>query len=163
MADEQNNTENEYPWREVGMRWGVIAGVVVVALFVVIYYLNREFVLDRKLWLGSTVFYLFAMYQAQKPVVSDDIKEYIQPGFMTFVIANAIFYIFYHLLFTQIDPGLLDVQAQLLESQGYLDDAGGREGLEPTFSKTFFDYTRSLIVGFVLAAAIGFGLKLQNR
>lgn len=163
MADEHNNMENEYPWREVGVRWGAIAGVLVVVLFMVVYYLDRAFVLDRNLWLGSTVIYLLAMYQAQRPVVSDDIKAYIQPGFMTFVIANAIFYIFYHLLFTQIDPGLLDVQAALLESQGYLDDAGGREGLEPTFSKTFFDYTRSLIVGFVLAAGIGFALKWQNR
>lgn len=163
MTDEQNKMESDYPWREVGMRWGAIAGVSVVALFMLIYYVDRAFVLDRKLWLGSTVIYLLAMYQAQKPIVSDDIKAYIQPGFMTFVVANAIFYIFYHLLFTQIDPGLLDVQAELLASQGYLDDAGGRAGLEPTVGKTFFDYTRSLIVGFVLAAGIGFALKWQNR
>lgn len=148
-------TEQEYPWRAAGLRWGFIAGSAVVTLFAAIYFLNRDFILNRSLWLGSTIIYLFAMYRAQSPVSGEDLRAYIQPGFLAFVVANAMFYLYYYLLFTQFDPGLVDLQAAELSAAG--EDPSKAQ--LPTFGNTFFTYIQSLIFGFGMAAIIGFFLR----
>ncbi|RME93848.1 MAG: DUF4199 family protein [Bacteroidetes bacterium] len=152
-------TSETYAWRPAGVRWGIIAGVIVVGLFVVAYFLKREWVLSRGLWLGTTLVYMLAMYRAQEPVRGQDPRAYIQPGFLTFVVANALFYLFYHLLFAVFDPGLVELQAAALSAAGQDPD----KAQIPTPGSTFFTYAQSLIFGFVLAAAIGLGLRARSR
>ncbi|MEO0876781.1 MAG: hypothetical protein AAFY48_19450, partial [Bacteroidota bacterium] len=83
---------------------------------------------------------------------------YIQPGFLTFVIANALFYLYYYFLFAVFDPELVDLQAELLRENGQ-DPA---DAIAPTIKSTFFAYAQSLIFGFALAAAIGFILSRRQ-
>ena len=145
-------------WRQEGLRWGIMAGGITVALFAGIYFLNRPLVLSRGLWLGSAVVYALAMWQAQKTVQGNELKAYIQPGFLVFVVANALFYLYYYFLFAVFDPELVELQAQLLSEGGQ----NPKDASTPTIGSTFFAYAQSLIFGFGLAAAIGFILSRRQ-
>jgi hypothetical protein len=149
----------EQQWRARGIRWGIIAGGVCVSLFAAVYFLNRPSILSRELWLGSLMIYVFAMYQAQRVVEGDDFMAYIQPGFMVFVVANALFYLYYHLLFSVFDPELVQLQADLLAANGQ----DPKDAVAPTISTSFLSYAQSLIFGFGLAAAIGFLVRSKNN
>ncbi|MEL7251559.1 MAG: DUF4199 family protein [Bacteroidota bacterium] len=146
-------------WRKEGIRWGIMAGGIVVTLFAGVYFLNRPLVLNRGLWLGTALIYALGMWQAQKTVDDDELRSYIQPGFLTFVIANALFYLYYYFLFAVFDPELVDLQADLLRENGQ-DPA---DAAVPTVRSTIFTYAQSLIFGFGLAAAIGFILSRRER
>ncbi|MEL7222861.1 MAG: hypothetical protein AAGJ93_16180 [Bacteroidota bacterium] len=149
----------EDEWRARGIRWGIIAGGICVSLFAGVYFLDRPTILIRELWLGSLLIYLFGMYQAQRFVEGDDLKAYIQPGFMVFVVANAIFYGYYHLLFSVFDPELVQLQAEMLAANGQ----DPKDAAAPTISSSFLSYAQSLIFGFGLAAATGFIIRLRNN
>ena len=146
--------------RAEAIRWGILAGGAVVVLFAVLYFTNKAMVLNRGLWLGSTLFYIFGMWQAQKQVESDELKDHIQPGFVVFIIANALFYVYYYFLFGVFDPELVQMQANLLTE-------GGQEAAKaplPTIGKTFTAYMQSLIFGFAIAGAIALvRTKVLNR
>jgi hypothetical protein len=151
-------TSETYAWRPAGIRWGVIAGGIVVTLFAAAYFLNREWVLSRGLWLGSTLVYILAMYRAAEPVTGQDIKAYIQPGFLVFVVANGLFYLYYHLLFSTFDPGLVELQAAALNAAGQ----DPTKAQVPTLGTTFFSYVQSLLFGFALAGGVGFVLRARQ-
>lgn len=146
-------------WRSRGIRWGIIAGGACISLFASVYFINRPAILSRELWLGSLLLYVFAIYQAQRYVESDDLKAYIQPGFMVFVIANAFFYVYYHLLFSTFDPDLVQLQADLLAAEG----KDPKDAPMPTLSTSFFAYAQSLIFGFGLAAVTGFIVRFRQQ
>ncbi|MEZ4987942.1 MAG: hypothetical protein R2795_23415 [Saprospiraceae bacterium] len=88
------------------MRYGFIAGSICITLFAGLYFMEREWVLSRGLWWGSLLVYILAMWQAQRQESSTDMRELIRPSFLVFVVANALFYLYYHLLFTVFDPEL---------------------------------------------------------
>lgn len=155
MSTTNETTER---WRQEGLRWGIIAGGIVVALFAGVYFLNRPLVLSRGLWLGSGLIYVLAMWQAQKTVEEGELKEYIQPGFLVFVVANALFYLYYYFLFSVFDPELVDLQAELLRESGQ----DPKDAPDPTLGSTFFAYVQSLIFGFAIAAGIGFVLSRRQ-
>lgn len=145
-------------WRAEGLRWGILAGGLIVTAFAAAYFMNREWVLSRGLWLGTGLIYLLAMWRAQSTVDSEDLKDLIRPGFLVFVVANALFYLYYHLLFASFDPDLVKLQAQLLEAGG--EDPG--KAMLPTLGSSFFAYIQSLIFGFAAAGGIAF-LMRQRR
>ena len=153
MSTPEEFTEER--WRQDGLRWGIIAGAIVVVLFAAVYFINRPLVLSRGLWLGSGLVYVLAMWQAQKKVEGSELKAYIQPGFLVFVIANALFYLYYYFLFAVFDPELVQLQAELLRESGQ----SPKNAPDPTLGSTFFAYAQSLIFGFALAAGIGFVLS----
>lgn len=152
-------TEDDKQWQQEGLRWGIIAGGIVVALFAGIYFLNRPMVLSRELWLGSGLIYILAMWQAQKTVEGGELKSYIQPGFLVFVVANALFYFYYYFLFAVFDPDLVSLQAEMLSESGQ----NPKDAPSPTLGNTFFAYVQSLIFGFGMAATIGFILSRRPK
>lgn len=152
------NEEQAEAWRQDGIRWGIIAGGLVVSIFAMVYFIQRPLVLSRELWLGTALIYIFAMWRSQSKVEGHELKPYIQPGFMVFVVANAIFYLYYHMLFAVFDPELVKLQAELLAAQGQ----DPSDAVLPTLGSSFFAYAQSLIFGFVLAAAIGFILSRRR-
>ena len=148
--------EADERWRQEGLRWGIIAGGIIVALFAGVYFLNRPLVLSRGLWLGSLLIYALAMGQAQKTGdEGEDLKAYIQPGFLVFVVANALFYLYYYFLFAVFDPELVELQAELVRQSGEEPNSP----VQTTIGNTFFSYVQSLILGFIMAAGIGFILS----
>lgn len=152
------NEQQEEQWRQDGIRWGIIAGGIVVVLFASVYFFQRELVLSRGLWLSTYVVYIFAMWKSQSKVEGEELKSYIQPGFMVFVVANALFYFYYHLLFAVFDPELIKLQGELMAAQGY----DPKDAVMPTAGSSFFAYAQSLIPGFLLATGIGFILSRRK-
>jgi hypothetical protein len=152
------NEQQEDQWRQDGIRWGIIAGGIVVVLFASVYFVQKELVLSRGLWLSTYVVYIFAMWKAQSKVEGTELKSYIQPGFMVFVVANALFYFYYHLLFAVFDPELVKLQGELMATQGY----DPKDAVMPTVGGSFFAYAQSLIPGFLLATSIGFILSRRR-
>lgn len=152
------NEQEEEQWRQDGIRWGIIAGGIVVVLFASAYFIQKELVLQRGLWLSTYLVYIFAMWNAQRKVVADELKPYIQPGFMVFVVANALFYLYYYLLFAVFDPELVKLQGELMATQGY----DPKDAVMPTVGGSFFAYAQSLIPGFLLATGIGFILSRRK-
>ncbi|MCB0638532.1 MAG: DUF4199 domain-containing protein [Lewinella sp.] len=148
-------------WQQAGLRYGILAGVACELVFGLAYLADHSLVLNNYLRIGSLVIYLYPMWLSQRHAEDQELRTLLQPAFLTFVVANAVFYLFDYALFAYIDPSLVDQQAEMLAAQGYLDDVGGRAGLEPTPSRFFFDYVRSLIGGFVLAGILAFVRRQQ--
>ncbi len=152
-----NKEEEIYNWRAEAFRWGLIAGAICVSLFAGAYFSNKEWVFSSELWYGSMIIYFFAMWKAQSPVRGDDIKNYIQPGFLVYVIANALFYLYSSVLYTRIDPKLSATYTHLLDR---IKENGNEALLMPVIRDfSLFAYVQSLLVGFAVAAMIGFILK----
>ncbi len=156
---ENNKQIEEDSWRGEAFRWGVIAGSLCVCLFASVYFTKTEWLFRQSLWFGSMVIYLFAMWKAQSPVEGDELKAYIQPGFLVYVIANALFYLYYSLLMTRFDDSLVSLHNSLLEKA----KAAGDSLLPVLHDYSLLAYMQSLIVGFVIAGIIGFILKQRQE
>jgi len=122
---------------------------------------------------GSLIIYIIAMLMVllrtkslQRGILP--YRQALQLGFVTFLIANVLFFAFYYLLFSS-DPGLLDLQIKQVEEFAATlpDDSWGREQLEQTkseniaitFQGTLFRYARGAIGGFFLAAFLALVTK----
>lgn len=134
-----------------GLVNGLLAGLITVAVFLLAYWIGREQALHPALWWGSLLIYLYFMYRAGSAATRRDLRAYLQPAFLVFVIANLLFYGFYFYLITGLDPGLLDVQAAQMEAQGRLES---RDAIIPTPASMFLSYCYSLFGGFLLALAV---------
>ena len=151
---------NRY-WRERSLKWGLIAGGLTVAWLLAFYAVDPELMLRPWVVLATYVFYVVAMFRAAAPEPSNELKDYLRPAFLTFVIANLIYYAFNYVLFAHVAPTLIDVQAAELEAAGRLNDVGGRQALEVTLGGTALTYLSSLPGGFLLAFLTA--LALRNR
>lgn len=156
-----NSKKEIYNWRGEAFRWGIFAGAICVSLFAGIYFTNKEWIFNSELWYGSMVIYILAMWKTQSLVESDEMKNYIQPGFLVYVVANALFYIYSSTLFTRIDPELPKVYASLMDR---IRDNGNEAFLLPVIRDfSLFAYMQSLLIGFCIAAIIGFILKNKTK
>lgn len=134
--------------------FGTAAGTATTVLFLLFYWIDRPMILHPGLWWGSLVIYLVFMYRAVKAVPAGDFKAALQPAFLTFVIANAIFYLFYYGMFGVFDTGLVDLQRQMLENNPMFEKVAENSDLRVTPGNTFFRYCYSLIGGFILALGV---------
>ena len=72
------------------IKYGLIAGVGTVALFLLFYLSEPAWMLSPYLWWGSLVIYIWAMAKAIKPAAKIEIKLGLREGFVVYAIANAI-------------------------------------------------------------------------
>ena len=100
------------------------------------------------------ILYLVLMYRAVKSAAPGDFRSALQPAFLTFVVANALFYLFYYLLFGVFDPGLVDLQRETMVSDPRFGQAFENYDLKVTLGNTFFRYCYSLIGGFILSLGV---------
>ncbi|MCB0608428.1 MAG: DUF4199 family protein [Lewinellaceae bacterium] len=136
------------------IRFGAIAGTATVVLFLLFYWIDRPLVNHPALWWGSMILYLVFMYRAVKSAAPGDFRSALQPAFLTFVVANALFYLFYYLLFGVFDPGLVDLQRETMVSDPRFGQAFENYDLKVTLGNTFFRYCYSLIGGFILSLGV---------
>jgi hypothetical protein len=98
-----------------GIRYGLLGGAVVVIYFLVLYVIKPAFFLSPLLQWGSMGFYLLFMWQAAKTDceakgISRDFREILRVPFVTFLLINLCYWIFYYALHL-FDTGL--VQAEM--------------------------------------------------
>ncbi|MFZ2898035.1 MAG: DUF4199 domain-containing protein [Saprospiraceae bacterium] len=153
--------------------FGSVAGVLTIGTYLSAYYSNKPFVFAPWLIFGTYLYYVAAMYFAAtrtRDMTEGPFtwREALRPAFLTFIVTNTIYYIFYYILF-QSDPSLAVIQKdimretlprlatpeQLKESMEELEKSDFR--LTPGVA--FLGWAQGAIFGFILAAAIAFGTK----
>ncbi len=143
--------------KQASIRYGLIAGVGVVAYFLLFYLIKPGLVLNPYVWWISLIIYLWAMLQAAKSEgESDSFLSFLKPAFAVFVMANAFFYCFYYYLFGVFDPSLVDLQREMMEANPRAPENLDEIDLSVTFNKVFFAYCSSLIAGFLYALGIAY-------
>lgn len=152
-------------------KYGIIAGVATVGYMLLFYVIDRPLMLNMKVYWSSFLIYFFCMYKAciERRSKNENevllLMEGLKIAFQTFLIANAIFYVFYYILLNFVDPSLVDLQMETAKQmyQEYMpaDQAKemiknmDKEGFEMTISKTTFEYAKGAIVGFAFSLFIG--------
>lgn len=150
------------------------AGAGTVFIYLLVYFLRKEWMLHPALYWGTLGVYLFFMVRAARMQAQQSEepawRKLLRPPFTVFLIANLIFWIFYFLIFTfdaslrelsqeqqlqaleqisqMMDGGLSD--QQMRESREQIEEAGGGFRL----SDLFFSYGKGVLGGFGLSALI---------
>ena len=141
------------------VKYGFLAGVGAVAYILLFYFFSPRLMLSSVVLWSSLAIYLVAMWMAARRALEvgselTPFREALKAAFTVFVVANLLYYCFYYLLFTVIDPGLIDLQRELLAER--LEWIGNPQfqpkDLQVTLGNTFLSYCWSLIGGFLLAA-----------
>lgn len=140
--------------RTLLLKYGIPAGVGVVAYFLLFYAFSREAMLHYAVWWSSILINIVAMALAVKASASFEFKDKLRAAFAVFAASNALFYVFYYILFGVVDPGLIELQYQSLADNPLLGESLNMKDLAITPGRTFFFYCRSLIGGFIMSAAV---------
>lgn len=161
--------------RKISLTYGLIAGVVTVGYYLLLYFSNREGFFNLYTWWAGLVpmlaFMILGTYQLRKVQSDLNLSTALQTSFMIFVLASLFFYVFYYVLLKYLDPDMLRIQQETalenLErfSRGRGDDMEAYEeyyqesGLNISLGTVIFRYLQSLIGGFILSLGIAFVLK----
>lgn len=159
------------------LKYGLIAGTGTVLYLLAFYGVSPRLMLSSWVMWGSLVIYLACMTLACRRERSATTGGYpfqsaLKTAFTVFVIANVIYYVFYYVLFNVIDPGLADLQRELvLENMDRYAGMLGEENAEElmrryeeedfrvTLSNTALGFAQSLIGGFILALIVAGVMK----
>lgn len=161
-----------------GVKYGLLAGLGVVVYTLILYLVDDVLMFGWASMFGIFI-YIACMYKAGVDERNQNggfltFKETLKPTFLTYVIGSLIATIFTYLLFTVIDPGLIELQneiaAERIQSMsGMLGEEGVEEALKRLeeqesmkISDTALGYAMMLIIGFVIAAIISAIVK-KNR
>ena len=97
-----------------GVKYGLLGGAVVVFYFLILYFIKADLFLSPLLQWGSMGFYLLFMWQAAKVDGSlheapRDFRTILRTPFITFLIINLCYWLFYYALHLY-DPALLQTE-----------------------------------------------------
>lgn len=162
--------------KRISLTYGLIAGVVTVGYYLLLYLGNRPTFFNLYAWwaglLPMLAFMILGTFQQRKTQVGGmTLSSGLQTAFLIFVLSSFLFYVFYYVLLKYIDPDMLRIQQETalanLErfNQGRGDDMEPYEeyyresGLQISLGTVIFRYVQSLIGGFILSLGIAFVLK----
>lgn len=149
-------------------RIGVICGLTVVTYFLVLWMLHKELLWDFWAFNASWLPYFYLVYigvkkyHIQNP--ETEFRFLVREGFIVYLIAQIIYYLFYYLLFFEIDPGLLELQKSIElekveETRGILGEQRADEMLRNLKEGAIGMTTGSLIRQFVPSLLPGFAMS----
>lgn len=157
---------------EKSLRYGLIAGIGTVAYLLLFYFISPRLMLSSWVMWGSMIIFIAAMVVAclQERAQMDrryTFRSALRSAFLVYVIASAIYYLFYFLLFNVIDPDLVELQrALILENLEHYGNVLGEdnveemirryqeEDLQVTFGNTVLDFAWGLIGGFIISLVV---------
>jgi hypothetical protein len=121
--------------QQTAVKYGIMAGIAIVLYLLVFHQIDRALVLHPFVYWSTMLVAFIGMVAAVRKERSDNgdrisQKEAMKPAFLVFVLSMLIFNLFVYVLFNFIDPGLPDVQKQMME-------AAGREVKDLDFKMTF--------------------------
>jgi len=152
----------------IAVKQGILAGVGTVAYLLLFYFISPRLMLNVGVLWSTLIIYFVFMYRATSKVREEadffPFQLAVRPPFTVFVLATLIYYTFYYLMFNVFDPGLLEIQYDLMvENAQRLTDLVGEnqlkeqveefslEDLKVTFKNVALGASRSLIGGFILS------------
>jgi hypothetical protein len=147
--------------QQTAIKHGIIAGIATVLYLLVFYYFDRASILNPLVYWSTLVIAGVGMVAAVKKQRSDtggkiDRQTALKTAFLVFVIAMLIFNLFVFVLFNYVDPGLADLQKQMMEEAGR---ATKDLDFKMTLGRVMFGYAFSLIGGFFISYLIASILK----
>ncbi|HMO40568.1 MAG TPA: DUF4199 domain-containing protein [Saprospiraceae bacterium] len=105
----------------IAAKYGIMAGVGVVAYFLLFYMANVRLFFSPFVAWGVLVVYIAAMAKAaadQRKLQGDfPFKDALRTAFLTFAIASLTYHVFVYLLYNVFDPELVEVQKEILFEQ----------------------------------------------
>ena len=153
---------------------GLIGGLLTVLLFGISYAMEPRWMLHPLVYWGSTLFYLAAMLGACLLVNRENegllgIREGLRTGFVTFLIANCLFWGIQYLKINRLDHEQPQVQVAMMreyaeqqlmgqELRAQLDHLENQDFVL-RWGDLFFGYARGAIGGFVLAGVLALAVK----
>ncbi len=143
------------------LRQGWLAGGISILVFVLLYFVQPAAFLHPVAWWSSLLIYLFFMYRAVQPAAALTFRDNVRDPFLTFLLANGLFYLFYYIMLSYLAPDLQDLQWELLQASGQLPPDADKADYISTLPGIFLQYARSLVFGFGLAAAVTWAKRRQ--
>lgn len=161
----------------IGFRYGLIGGILLVFLFLGLYYSNPDLLFRRMGMLASFLLLLIMIwtgcaFQKQYQGVELLFRDMVRPIFTVFVVSIgmmiAFFYAFYNFLDPSIEISMRDwylaeithQMEQANKSAGFMKkelEALRNSDYSYGFFKALQTYVLSLVFGFLMAAAISVG------
>lgn len=156
----------------IAIKYGLIAGVGVVAYYLLFYYTNVRLFFNPVVAWGSLVIYLAAMAKACLDDRNSSPDGYpfllgLRMAFATFAVTSAVYYLFNYLLYNVLDPDLVEVQKEILfeqianmakrfEMSDMKDSIKDfkEQDFSVTIANSFLGWGWSLIGGFLLSLGV---------
>jgi uncharacterized membrane protein len=158
------------------IRNGVLAGIGASVYILLLYLVNAKMIFGAAAFV-TTVIFIFLMVRSVKAEkqVSDhtSFSDALKPAFLTYVIANLIYIVFYYVLVNFIAPELMEMQKtmamEMLEKMsGFLGEDAMEAAIEQMEARDFdfgiktalWTFSWGLIFpGFIIAAIIAAVMK----
>ena len=149
---------------------GLYGGVGVIAYSLLLFIIDREYLIQPQLTWASLIIYVLFMVRAvqQERELSAEAVFSMRSGtrtaFWVFLIISTVYYIFNYIMFNVIDPDLTDLQKQLLlDQEDFIREFFGDEYFEAirdkdfkiTIANSFFAFCQAAIGGFLISLLIG--------
>jgi hypothetical protein len=157
------------------LRYGLAAGIGNVLLYLLLFWTYPRGLFHPALYWGTTAWVVVCVLLAQQAERKQrdpyPFRLALRTGFGLFALATLLFTGFYYVLLNGIDPGLIDLQEQVMrarlnnwaERQGRpssaLPEGYEKESLVFTPARALFSLAQNLIGGFVLAAGCAYLMK----
>ena len=137
------------------IKYGLIAGIGTIVLFLLFYFSEPAWMLHPALWWGSLLIYIWAMARVAREPAKESVRTGLREAFGVFAVANLVFYVFYYLQFTTFAPELVDLQKELMQQSDFISsEQKAALDIDMTLRDTIFRYCWSLIGGFVMALGL---------
>lgn len=148
--------------------FGFIGGLGTMAYLLLCYWIDRELIINPVIrhltWLPFVVCMALPLVLIRREQALD-FKAGLKEAFITYIIANACFYVFDFIMLSYIDPGLLELIAEEFDravEQGWIKlQPEEQEKMDhtPKFSSYLLTFAQSLIVGFLISAGLAVTFK----
>ena len=160
------------------VRYGLLAGVSTIAYLLLFYFISPRLMLNGFIIWSTLIIFLAFMYRAavevRKNQESFPFQLALRPPFTVYVLATLIYNLFYFLMFNVFDPGLLEVQYELVQENARLfAGVSGRPEMEEqiaslslddirvTLKSVVFACARSILGGFILSLMMAAFLRKE--
>ena len=145
----------------MAVKFGLLTGAVTLVIYTLAYFIGIDVFLSQGIyWLTMFVFVAGMYLLAQKTVDAGlvDFRSIVRALFICFLIANAMYYLYYYFMINYVDPDIYLQQVARMNP--------GLEKLNIDETDTSFDlvkyvlsYFQAAIGGFLIASAISYSKK----
>ena len=155
---------------------GILAGIASAVFVLLLYLVNPRWIFGFPSYI-TTIIIIILMVQSvkaeKKTLEYTAFSDALKPAFLTFVIANLIYIIFYYVLVNFIAPELMDIQKEITmemieKMSGFLGEEGTETAIEQMEARNFdfglktaaWTFAFGLIFpGFIIATIIAAVMK----
>ena len=152
------------------VKYGVIAGILVSALYLILYFISPGLVLSTALTYGGLVIPIAFMVKVAMEEKEANggfltFAEALKSTFLVYVVHAVIFYIMYYVLYNYIGPELEDLTrekaiAMMDKMSGFMGEEAAEKAAEQIDQQDFSYGIGKLMLSLLMSAIGGFIISL---